>query len=235
MSLFGGQTNQHRLAALDELGQIAAIYPNEQSLWQLGPPITDPGDQQGNGAAVADAHYGPLPPSPTPKGAQQEEDWLQEVMNGETSNGAYGEEWVNLAIGGPAGFGNWNEQPWMTGHSQIVQSNPGAEQGWGVGPARRWAHYPFSELQNPTRNLNVAHCRNGMQPETETPETSLYYRTQLAWEQQWDTYKQRVPVTPVVPVAESVPHVQTVPTYGGGFVQYGGLDVPAGGPDEGIY
>lgn len=233
MSIFGGQTNRHTLASLDELGQIAAIYPDEASLWVNGPPITDPGGQGVEIGAGDPSQMLSPPPAPTAREAQDTENWLQEVINGETPNGAYGEEWVNLAIGGPAGFGNWNEQPFYTGHSQIVQSNPGAEQGWGVGPARRWAHYPFAELQNPTRNMG-GHLRMGTL-NTLTPDTALYWRTQLAWEQQWDAYKQRGPVNPVMPVADSVPFVQTVPTYGGGFVQYAGIDVPAGGPDEGIY
>ncbi len=115
-----------------------------------------------------------------------------------------------------------------------MQSNPGAEQGWGVGPARRWAHYPFSELGNPARNASN-HLRMGQLPWAFSEQNMLYYRTQLIWEQQWAPYKQRNPVNPVVPVAPTVPFVQTVPTYGGGYVQYPGLDVPLIDNGSGVY
>lgn len=235
MALFGGQTNKHNLASLDNLGMTAAIYPSEDQLWFQGPPINDPGTQ-GVAPSTGDPSENlALPPAPvSTHDLQATEDYLQQVMNGETPNAAYQEDWVNLTIGGPAGFGNWNEQPYFTGHSQIVQANPGAEQGWGVGPARRWAHYPFSQLDNPARNYRN-YLRNGTLDWAFYEQNMLYYRSQLAWEQQWDPYKNRGPVTPVLPVPGSVPHVDTVPTYAGGYTQYTGLDVPAFGLDTGIY
>jgi hypothetical protein len=51
-------------------------------------------------------------------------------------------------------------------------------------------------------------------------------RSGLAWEQQWEPYKQRTPVNPVVTVPTTVPFVQTVPTYGGGPEGIPGLDNP---------
>jgi len=232
MALFNSGASQHSLQSLTADGTIAAVYPSEATLWEYGPYINDPGDQ---GVQHPVDHHGGLglyggdefPVLPTPNSereAQATEDWLHGVINGQTPNGAYGEEWVNLAIGGPAGYGNFNEQPFFTGHSQIVVSNPAAEQGWGVGPARRWAHYPFSELQNPARNARN-HLRMGQFPWV-TASSALYYRTQLLWEQQWAPYKQRNPVNPVQPVAPTVPYVQTVPTFGGGPVQYAGIDFP---------
>lgn len=231
MSPLFGQANQHSLQSLDELGQIAAVYPSEDQLWLYGPTITDPSGQgvegittYGMGEHGADAY--PVIPVPTsPQEVQVLEDWLHEQINGQTPNGAYAEDWVNLDVGGPPGYGNFNEQPFYSGHSQIVQSNPASEQGWGVGPARRWAHYPFAELGNPARNA-ANHLRMGQLPWSYPEQNMLYYRTQLIWEQQWDAYKQRLPVNPVVPVMPSVPFSQTVPVYGGGDVVHPGVGSP---------
>ncbi len=207
--------------SLDVTGTQAAIYPSEDALWVQGPPITDPG---GQGVADTPLVGGLINP-------KAEDDYLHEVINGETPNGAYGELWVNVEQHGPTGFGDWNEQPFETGHSQIVLSNPAVEQGWGVGPARRWAHYPHEESPNPYRNEGQ-HLRNGQLPWVSV-DSSLYERSQLVWEQQWGPYKHRSPVAPVVPVPPSVPFVQTVPTFSGGPIAYPGIDVPIG--DEGIY
>lgn len=239
MGLFNRGANQHSLQSLDATGQLAAVYPSEDQLWLYGPTIANPGgdavvDHNGGMGADGMDEFPVVSAGPTMAEAEATEEWLHEVINGQTSNGAYGEEWVNLAIGGPAGYGNFNEQPFYTGHSQIVQSNPAAEQGWGVGPARRWAHYPFSELQNPARNARN-HLRMGSLPWAYSEQNMLYYRTQLIWEQQWDAYKQRVPVNPVVPVATTVPFTEIVPTYGGGDVQYPGLDVPLTDGGSGVY
>lgn len=226
-----GIGSHHSLASLDTMGITAAVYPSEQQLWTTGPDINDPGDQ---GVSQNDPETLIQPPVPNSQAAvSQQEDFLEEVMNGQVSNGAYGEEWVNLQITEPAGYGAYNDQPFYSGHSQIVQANPASEQGWGVGPARRWAHFPFAELSNYARNPRI-HLRNGALPWV-TASSALYYRTQLAWEAQWDPYKQRNPVGPVVPVASTVPFVQTVPTYGGGFVNYPGLDTPVSDPAMGVY
>lgn len=235
---------RHSLASLDATGQLAAVYPSEDQLWLYGPSINEPGsqgvqydagtDREGGMGADGTAEFPHIPAPRSMAEAEQTEEWLHEVINGETPNGAYGEEWVNLTIAGNAGFGDWNQQPFFSGHSQIVQANPAAEQGWGVGPARRWAHYPYSVLDNPARNASN-HLRMGQLPWSYPEQNYLYYRTQLIWEQQWDAYKQRVPVNPVVPVAPSVPFSQVVPTYGGGYVNYPGLDVPLSDHGSGIY
>jgi len=214
---------------LDFTGTQAAIYPSEEALWAQGPPINDPGGQ--GVEFVADQNLSGPPPGPTMNPAQ-EDAWLHEVINGETSNGAYGEIWVNTQEYGPTGFGPWTDQnEFQTGHSQNIVSNPASEQGWGVGPARRWSHFPIEENPNPFRNRFV-HVRNGQLPWV-VADSSLYERTQLAWEQQWDKYKRRSPVAPVVPVPTSVPFVQTVPTFSGGPAPYPGVDLPVG--DEGIF
>lgn len=222
---------QKTYASLDMTGTQAAVYPNEDLLWTQGPPINEPGDQ-GVEWTGSDVSLNPPPAPATVAEAEANDDFLHEVLNGETSNGAYGEDWVNVQQYGPTGLGPFNdERLYESGHTQITQANPSAEQGWGVGPERAWAHYPIEQLVNPFRNRMV-HCRNGELPWV-TADSNLYERTQLAWEQQWDPFKQRSPVSPVVPVATSVPFVATVPTYGGGPLGHPGVDYP--NPDSMIY
>ena len=216
-------------AALDLTGTQAAVYPSEEQLWIQGPPVNAPGGQgvdPMNTTGDPSVQAPPLPAPTSPAAVQATEAWLHQVINGETSNEAYVEDVVNNAVYGPQGFGDWNVQAYESGHSQIVQSNPAAEQGWGVGPARRWAHYPKVESPNPSRNFGE-HFRNGQLPWVSN-ESKLYVRTQLAREEHWSPFKQRSPVAPVVPVAPSVPYVQTVPTFSGGPVEYPGIDVPLG-------
>jgi hypothetical protein len=217
------------LPSLDQLGMTAAVYPSEDQLWLTGPPINDPGGQGVEGYGDDGTGNLPLaggdPPTPTSQEQVQEMTDLQlEQMNGETSNGIYPEEVVNPMVYGPQGFGPWSTAPYLSGHTQIVQSNPSAEQGWGVGPARRWAHFPLTDNPNPARNANV-HMRNGALPWV-TADSYLYERAGIEWELQFQPYKQRTPVSPVIPVATSVPFVQTVATYGGGDVPIPGVDQP---------
>lgn len=204
--------------SLDRTGTQAAIYPSEEALWAQGPPINDPGSQGVEWPAGS-------PPAPASlSAATATEEWISETLNGETANEAFYEDVVNPAVHGPQGFGDWNVQPFYTGHSQNRPSDPSSEQGWGVGPARRWAHYPKVESPNPARNEGQ-HLRNGQLPWV-SADTALYYRTQLAWEQQWAPFKFRSPHAAVVPVPSSVPFAQTVPTFGGGDVPHPGVDVP---------
>jgi hypothetical protein len=217
------------LPSLDQLGISAAIYPSEDSLWLSGPPINDPGGQGmevlGNDGANNLPLPGTGPPVPTSAAqVQQMTDLQLEQMNGETSNEVWPEEVINPAVYGPQGFGDWSTAPYESGHTQIVLSNPSAEQGWGVGPARRWARMPVTDNPNPCRNANV-HLRNGALPWV-TQDSYLYERSGIEWELQFQQYKQRNPVTPVIPVATSVPFVQTVPSYGGGDVPIPGVDQP---------
>jgi len=207
--------------ALDRTGTQAAIYPSEEQLWIQGPPINAPGGQVVVDLATAGAYDG--------ASVAAQEAWIHETMNGETSNAAYVEDVVNNAVYGPQGFGDWNIQAYQTGHTQNVVSDPAKEQGWGVGPARRWAHYPKTESPNRARNLGQ-HFRNGQLPWVSV-ESSLYERSQLAREQHWAPWKMRSPVAPVVPVPPSVPYVQVVPTYSGGPEGHPGVDFP----ETGIY
>ena len=238
MAFLGGQTGHHELASLDNLGMTAAIYPSEEQLWYYGPTIsTGPGGDDYARPIEDPTEMLTAPPVPASgRDVATTQELIFRQQNDQTPNDAVAEEWVNLTTSLPAGFGPWSDAPYYTGHSQVVRSNPASEQGWGVGPARRWAHYPFSQLDNPTRNA-ATHLRNGDLPWVYSEQNMLYYRSQLAWEQQWDQYKQRGPVTPVVPVATSVPFTQTVPTYGGGPLPYTGLDIPGVTPtfEGGIY
>jgi hypothetical protein len=217
---------------LDQTGTQAAVYPSEDQLWVQGPPINAPGSQgitpYGAGEQFA--------PPPVPRSAAQmaaTENYLHEVMNGETPNAVWPENVVNPRVIGPQGFGTWNAQPYFSGHSQNIPSNPASEQGWGVGPARRWAHYPRVDSPNPARN-NGQHLRNGALPWV-TVSSSLYERSQLAWEAQWQPYKYRRTPAAVVQVAPSVPWVQTVQPFAGGPSPVPGLDVPIGSADYGVY
>jgi hypothetical protein len=218
--------------ALDKTGTQAAVYPSEEQLWAQGPPINAPGAQgvaYDNTVGDNAINAPPLPAPVSQAAVNAEEAWIFETMNGETPNQAYVEAVVNNAVYGPQGYGDWNVQAYQTGHTQNIVSDPASEQGWGVGPARRWAHYPKTESPNPYRNEGQ-HLRNGQLPWV-TASSALYYRSQLAWEQQWAPYKARSPVAPVVPVPSSVPYVQTVPTYSGGPILYPGVDYP----ETGIY
>jgi hypothetical protein len=208
---------------LDQTGTQAAAYPSEDVLWRMGPPINASGAQV---VSEFDEDCYPEPPAPRSlSDVSRYELVIDEQLNGQTPNATYELAWVNPEVLGPTGYGPWNDPSnYQTGHSQNILSNPASEQGWGVGPARAWAHYPQSECPNPDRNMGQ-HLRNGQYPYV-SAETALYYRTQLEWEQQWAGYKFRSPVAPVANVPPSVPFVQTVPTYGGGFMPLPGVDVP---------
>lgn len=206
-------------AALDLTGTVAAFYPSEEQLWVQGPPINDPLDQN------------VFPIIPEGVGGAVAEDINHGQMNGETPNDTYYQDVVNLEVYGPQGFGDWNVQAFQTGHTQNVILDPAAEQGWGTGPARKWAHFPKVEGVNPDRNMGQ-HFRNGQLPIV-AGETALWDRGLFGWEAQFVPYKHVQPVAPVVPLPVSVPFSATVPTYAGGPVHIPGVDVPIG--DEGIW
>ena len=222
----------NRPPTLDATGTQAAVYPSEYTLWSLGPQITEPGDQ-GVAYTGADTFMGPPPAPLGSQGIDQEEEFLHDVINGPTSNGAYGMWWVPLRPAGQTGFGEWqytvsgspsSAMPY-SGHDANIVSNPSSEQGWGVGPARRWAHWPWTDSPNPARN--GAHLRMGQWPWV-VADSWLYERTALEWEAQWQPYKYRSAVAPQVPVAGGVPFAHTVPTYAGGPSPIPALDIPIG-------
>lgn len=208
-----------QLASLDLTGTQAAVYPSEEQLWVVGPPINDPGSQ------------GVLPPDPGGLGGQAADDFLHDQINGPTSDGAYDEWVVNPTNWGPTGLGDPNVQDHQSGPTNNVILDPSLESGWGVGPARRWPHYPKVVNVNPTRNFGT-HLRNGSLPIVQG-ETALWDRGLFGWEAQWIPKKQRGAVAPVVPVPTSVPYGTTVPTYSGGPSSIVGVDVPY--ETEGIY
>lgn len=120
---------------------------------------------------------------------------------------------VNPAESPPTGWGAPNHQQFQTGHTQNVPTNESAEQGKGVGPERKWPHYPHAENPNPYRSLN-AWQRAG----TDDYSNDIY-RVEAAafWYQgiidslQHAPDKQRTMPNPVMNQAPSVPFVQVVP------------------------
>lgn len=222
-----------RPPTLDATGTQAAIYPSELQLWQQGPWITDPGGQ-GVTHIGAQTFMGPPPIPSGAAGVEIEEGWIHDQLNGPTPSGAPDMWWVNPENYGVPGLGDWNmtvadspasAMPY-SGHDANVVSNPSAEQGWGVGPARRWARYPKVDSPNPFRN--GAYLRNGDLPWV-VADSYLYERSQLAWQAQWQPYKFRSAVAPTVPVPGAVPFSYVVPTYAGGPAPIPALDIPAVG------
>ena len=119
----------------------------------------------------------------------------------------------------PTGYGPPNQQQYQSGHTQNLVTNPSAEQGQGVGPERLWPHYPHAEQPNPFRNLNVFQ-RSGQDsysPNVYRPEVAAYWAQSLGIEQQSSATRNRSPVAPVVDQYPSVPYVQTIGPYPGGY------------------
>lgn len=67
---------------------------------------------------------------------------------------------VNPREFGPTGWGDYNNQLFHSGHTQNIPTNESAEQGMGVGPERKWPHYPTPDQPNPYRNMGI-YQRNG--------------------------------------------------------------------------
>jgi hypothetical protein len=120
---------------------------------------------------------------------------------------------VNPANAHPTGWGTPNAQQFQSGHTNNVPTNESAEQGVGVGPERKWPHYPHAEQPNPFRNLNVLQ-RSGMDTysaDVYRPEVVAYWAQALANNIAQSPVKQRSRANPVVNQAVSVPFVETVP------------------------
>jgi hypothetical protein len=120
---------------------------------------------------------------------------------------------VNPLNSPPTGWGSPNDQQYQSGKTNNVTTNESAEQGMGVGPERKWPHFPHATNPNPFRNLNVLQ-RSGM----DTYSTDIYRPEVVAfWAQALENnigqapVKQRSRVNPVVNQAQSVPFVETVP------------------------
>ncbi len=113
----------------------------------------------------------------------------------------------------PTGWGPENEQPFQSGHTNNLITNPSAEQGMGVGPERRWAHYPHVEQPNPYRNLNAYQRAGGDAYSTLVyrPEVVAFWAQALHVEAQTVNTRHRGPLAPVVNQEPSVAFVTTVP------------------------
>lgn len=119
---------------------------------------------------------------------------------------------VNPAESPPTGWGAPNHQQFQTGHTQNVKTNYSAEQGQGVGPERKWPHYPHVENPNVYRNLNV-YQRSGTDAysvEVYRAESAAYWTQALYNSMQHAPDKFRSPQTPVINQAPSVPYVDVI-------------------------
>lgn len=124
---------------------------------------------------------------------------------------------VNPAEDLPTGWGAGQAQQYQSGPTNNRRVNASAEQGQGVGPERKWSHYPHAVNPNPFRNANV-HQRAGTDAysaDVYRVETAAYWPQALVVEQVQAPAKQRGPVAPVVNQEPTVPFVQTVPARGG--------------------
>jgi hypothetical protein len=120
----------------------------------------------------------------------------------------------------PTGWGSENEQQFQSGHTNNLPTNRSAEQGYGVGPERRWAHYPHVEQPNPFRMLNAFQRSGGDSYSTLVyrPEVVAFWAQALDRELQTTQTRNVGPLAPVVNQAPSVPFVSTVPpTTPGGY------------------
>lgn len=117
----------------------------------------------------------------------------------------------------PTGWGAVNKQQFQSGHTQNLPTNESAEQGYGVGPERKWPHYPHAELPNPYRNMNVLQRSGGDSYSTDVyrPEVVAFWAQALARESADAAVKQRQRAGAVINQPASIPFVQTVTP--GGF------------------
>jgi hypothetical protein len=120
---------------------------------------------------------------------------------------------VNPAESPPTGWGAFNLQPYQSGHTNNLVTNPSAEQGAGVGPERVWGHYPHATNPNPFRRFNVT-LRDGgdaYSPDVYRPRAVVYWANALRYEEAAVPVKVRQGPPAVVNQAPSQPYVATVP------------------------
>jgi hypothetical protein len=86
----------------------------------------------------------PYPVDP-PINTGYEDELLHEQMHGVPWHGYRIQEWQNPSNPGVPNLGPVNDQPFVSGHSQITVPNPAAEQGWGMDPAVLLPRFPHSE------------------------------------------------------------------------------------------
>lgn len=120
---------------------------------------------------------------------------------------------VNPAEAGPTGWGAPNLQQFQSSHTNALQTNESAEQGYGVGPEREWAHYPHATNPNPFRRA-AAFQRDGGDTYSALiyrPEVVAYWSNALAHEAAATPVKMAMRPDPVVVQPPSVPFVDAVP------------------------
>lgn len=88
---------------------------------------------------------GEISPADPPINTALEDDLLHEQMHGSHHRGYYIDRWQNPSNPGVPNLGPVNDQPFVSGHSQIGIPNPSAEQGWGLDPAILLSRFPHSE------------------------------------------------------------------------------------------
>lgn len=117
---------------------------------------------------------------------------------------------VNPREFGPTGWGDWNEQQFQSGHTNNLVTNPSSEQGFGVGPERKWGHYPSPDNPNPFRLSNTLFRNGGDTYSTMVyrPEIRSYWA--MSQQQELGTHKYQAR-SGVVEQPASVPYVETVP------------------------
>lgn len=100
---------------------------------------------------------------------------------------------VNPANAHPTGYGSPNLQQFQTGATQNVKTEGSREQGMGVGPERKWPHYPHAVNPNPYRNKNALQ-RAGMDAyhaDVYRPAVVAYWAHALEQEQAAGNTRQR--------------------------------------------
>jgi hypothetical protein len=123
---------------------------------------------------------------------------------------------VNPAESPPTGWGAFNDQQFQSGHTNNLRTNESAEQGYGVGPERAWAHYPHATNPNPFRRMG-AFARDGgdaYSADIYRPEVVAYWANALAHERAAAPVKVRQRPGAVANQAASQPFVSTVPDLG---------------------
>lgn len=120
---------------------------------------------------------------------------------------------VNPAESPPTGWGAPNVQQFQSSHTNNLRTNQSAEQGFGVGPERKWAHYPHAVNPNPFRRL-PAFLRDGgdsYSADVYRPEVVAYWAGALAFEAAAVPVRNAMRPSPVVNQAPYQPFVSSVP------------------------
>jgi hypothetical protein len=119
---------------------------------------------------------------------------------------------VNPAESLPTGWGAPNDQQFQSSHTNTLPTNPSAEQGFGVGPERAWAHYPHATNPNPFRRM-AAFLRDGGDSYSTLvyrPEVVAFWAQALAHEAAAAPVKHAMRPDPVVNPFPSMPYVEAV-------------------------